>query len=291
MLRTLAIIVFICVGSLSHAQYMVEGKFEPLWPLQKQYRDNGWFFAPGLTRTLTNGAHQEKLELDDGSKLAYEATPRGKWGVFLEVGRYHLLQDWLYFEHWDYSLALRQLKGRESYRGVVKKRSNGSDSLRGIGTFNSYYISANANLNHWMQLTDHGFLKASIGVNADYRVIDNGVFEGKDGPRERKEVPRMIGQAHFKLGWGWKISKKWFMIPSLETPILNAYPWEGAVSTLPAFSSRYRPVIFSLRFLIRNKLPPEECPPVPGGTDSKMNKEKLEKDKGKGKGKGGGKEP
>lgn len=277
MFRSFLIIAFLLSSTFARAQYMVEGDKDPLWPLQLQYKDNGWFFAPGITRTFTKGAHQERIGPEDEPTLEFEATPRGKWGVFLEVGRYHLLEDWVYFEHWDYSLAFKQLKGRERFEGERLDPTNGPDSVAGTGTFNAYYASANANLNHWTQFTDHGFLRASIGVNLDYRVIDNSKFQGTDGDREASMPPRLIGQGHFKLGWGWKISKKWFMVPTLETPVLNAYPWEGGVSSLEVFSSRYQPVVLSLRFLIRNELPPEECPPVPGGTDSEINKEKMEK--------------
>jgi hypothetical protein len=282
MLRPLIITVLLLACSISHGQYMVKGELDPLWPLQIQYEESGWFLAPGMTRTFTMGQHQERIELDDGSQLDFEATPVGKYGVFFEVGRYRLLPDWLYFEHWDYSLAFKQLKGRESLEGTFTDASNGTVERAGVGIFDSYYVSANANLNHWSQVTDRGFIRASVGVNADYRVIDNTVFEGKQGPREPELPPEFIGQFHFKLGYGWKVSQKWFVIPTLETPVLNVYPWEGTVSSIEAFSSRYQPVILSLRFLIRDKLPKDECPPVPGGTDSEMNKQKLEKGSGNG---------
>ncbi len=284
--RSLIVIIFLLLayGNAS-SQFMVQGELDPLWPLQLQYKESGWFFAPGMTRTFTNGGHTELLETEDGDKFEFEATPTGKYGVFLEVGRYKLLKDDIYlFEHLDYSLAFKQLKGREGFEGSYTTRPNGGGEYSGVGSFNSYYVSANFNLNHWTQLTDKGFIRASIGLNADYRVIDATNFEGTDGPREASMPPQFIGQAHFKLGYGWKVSQKWFVIPTLETPILNAYPWDDGLSTIEAFSSRYRPVTLSLRFLIRNKLPPDECPPVPGGTDSEMNKEKLQKEKG-----GGGK--
>lgn len=277
----LIFIMMIAANSLQ-AQYMSKGELEPLWPLQIQYKESGWFFAPGLTRTLTNGNHNGTLEFEENPDIDYRAEPTGKWGVFLEVGRYKLLQNWRYFEHFDYSLAFKQLKGREHFQGSIPTASNGDPEPSGIGTFNSYYLSANFNLNHWMQLTNDGFLRASVGVNADYRVMDETGFEGRSGTWDPAKPPELIGQAHFKLGYGWRISKKWFVVPTLETPILNAYPWDDGKSTLEVFSSRYRPITLSVRFLIRNKLPPDECPPVPGGTDSKMNKEKLEKGGGNG---------
>jgi hypothetical protein len=281
MTRALFILLFLSSG-LAEAQFMVKGELDPLWPLQRQYKENGWFFAPGLTRTFTDGVHKGRLVGENGGELEYEATPKGKTGIFLEVGRYHRLENWLYFEHWDYSLAFKQLKGRERFEAQYLGRSNGTGEQEGIGTFNSYYLSANANLNHWTQITDHGFIRASVGVNADYRVIDKSGFEGTQGFRDPAQPPRMIGQGHAKLGYGWKVSQKWFIVPTLETPLLNVYPWEGTVSSLDVFSSRYQPVTLSVRFLIRDELPPDECPPVPGGTDSKMNKDKLEKGKGGG---------
>ena len=52
------------------------------------------------------------------------------------------------------------------------------------------------------------------------------------------------------------------IIPSIETPILTFYPLEYGSSTLGYLSSRYRPIIISLKFLIlRPKI--DECPYVP----------------------------
>ena len=56
-----------------------------------------------------------------------------------------------------------------------------------------------------------------------------------------------------------KAEKGTFIIPSIEVPILNIQPFEDFKSTLPYFGSRYRPIIFSIKFMFLSKRKPDDC--------------------------------
>ena len=47
---------------------------------------------------------------------------------------------------------------------------------------------------------------------------------------------------HLKLGYGMKFQNRLFIIPTLESPILNLKQWESK-STYGIMNSRYRPLL------------------------------------------------
>ena len=67
---------------------------------------------------------------------------------------------------------------------------------------------------------------------------------------------------HLKIGYGIKFSKTLFIIPTIETPIINLKKWEQGQSTFGIFNSRYRPIILKVRFIWLKKLGKSDCPPV-----------------------------
>ena len=74
------------------------------------------------------------------------------------------------------------------------------------------------------------------------------------------------------MGYGIKISKTLFVIPTVETPLINVKKWEDGKSTYGIFDSRYRPFLFKLRFIWLKNLGKGDCPPVPTNPDDEINK-------------------
>ena len=211
-----------------------------------QYKMNGWCWAPGLTYMLSlPSKHTTSL----GDTLNVELNPAGKIGIYLEGGRYRILQYSYLFKYLDYGLAYKWLRGAEKFSYAAES---------GSGKFNYHFLLAHFNLNNVINVTNTSFLQNTIGVNADYAVYSTYI---KDGIFDNTTPSKFVANFHYKLGYGFKVSDKLMIIPALETPVLNLYPFEFPKSTLPYHNSRYRPLIFSVRFLF---LRPTgvECPPV-----------------------------
>lgn len=230
-----------------------------------QYKMSGWYWGPGLTYTLSVPRKHTKSFTDPmDNSFDVEFSPSGKIGAYLEGGRYRILQYSYLFKYLDYGLAYKWLRGNEGY-----SFSSGS----GSGKFSDHFLLAHFNLNNVINITDNSFLQNTIGINADYALIKSrspGFGAGETYPSG------FVGQLHYKLGYGFKVNDRLMIIPALETPVLNLYPFEFPKSTLGYHNSRYRPIIFSVRLLY---LRPTgvECPPVytpdfpdgiiPGGQD------------------------
>ena len=101
------------------------------------------------------------------------------------------------------------------------------------------------------------FIQSSIGANLDFML-----FEKQPVPSPTNS-DRLLLSFHLKFGYGMKFQNRLFIIPTLETPIINLRQWEKGKSTYGIFNkSRYRPIVFSCRFAWLKSPSRANCPPV-----------------------------
>lgn len=205
----------------------------------RNVRHSGWMFAPGLTYMIPfKPKGDEAPDVDPGGKLA----------VYLELGRWHLFPGGgNVFNYFDYSLAYKRLSGTEKIGDLS-------------GYFKQNYVLGNFNINNIIQLTDYTFIQNSLGVNLDYNFSDQ--YQPAAQTTTTDNTKKLLFSLHYRLGFGIKVTKNLFVIPTLETPILNGREWENARSDYGILSSRYRPLIFSVRFAWTRKPGKGDCPPV-----------------------------
>lgn len=204
---------------------------QSLMDFNGQYRMQNFFLSTGLTFMLPNS-------------LENEFSKRGRLGLIFEGGAYHIFErGGNIFNYMDYGAGYKRLSGSE-FNDVNNK-----------SIFKQNYISSFFNINNIWQLSSKKFLQSSIGANLDFKFFE------KDTPLP-KNTDKLNFSFHFKLGYGIKFSKTLFIIPTIETPIINLKKWEQGKSTFGIFNSRYRPVLFKVRFIWLKKLGKSDCPPV-----------------------------
>ncbi|MFT7155671.1 MAG: hypothetical protein ACI8Q1_000673 [Parvicella sp.] len=214
------------------------------------WKPAGWHFAPGLTYTMPF-----KPKGDD----APDVNPNGRVALYAEVGRWRMFPGGgNLFNYFDYSLAYKRLSGAEKFEGNK-------------GIFKQNFLLANFNINNMIQLSDYTFIQNSLGANLDFKFLER--YDNSGSPIG-DNTDRLLFSLHYKFGFGIKVSEKLFIIPSIETPILNIKEFERGRSDYGVFSSRYRPIIFSVRFAFLSKPDRGACPPKPGG-DGKNYDEML----------------
>lgn len=230
-----------------------------------QYKMNGWYWGPGITYSLpTPSKHTKSFKDSQDNPFDVDFDPSGKFGLYLEGGRYKILQYSYLFKYMDYGLAYKWLRGTEDFSYPAGG---------GTGKFSDHFLLAHLNFNNVINITDNSFLQNAIGLNADYAIVKSR----KPGFGSGEAYPAgFVAQIHYKIGYGFKVNDRLMVIPALETPVLNLYPFEFPKSNLGYMNSRYRPILFSVRLLY---LRPTgvECPPVytpdfpdgiiPGGQD------------------------
>jgi len=236
-MKQFSIFIFTIFFMSSYGQYgrgtMYNKKNADAFPEPLQYHMKGWYFGAGPTFMQPQVFFFIKDLVTNSSQI-----PASKVGVFIEVGRYNIFEWPGLFKYMDYGLAYKSLRGKERTSG---------------GSFGDHYIEGHFNLNNRIKLSRTSFLQNTIGIDSEYAFLRNnsGSFPSA-----------FVTSMHYKFGFGYKVNKKLMIIPSIETPILTFYPLEYGSSTLGYLSSRYRPIIISLKFLIlRPKI--DECPYVP----------------------------
>ena len=204
---------------------------QSLMDFNGQYRMQNFFLSPGLTFMLPIASDKE-------------FSQRGRLGLIFEGGAYHIFErGGNIFNYMDYGAGYKRLSGSE-FMDINNK-----------SIFKQNYISSFFNINNIWQLSSKKFLQSSIGANLDFKFFE------KDTPLPNN-TDKLNFSFHFKLGYGIKFNKILFVIPTIETPILNLKKWENGKSTFGIFNSRYRPIIFKVRLIWLKKLGKSDCPPV-----------------------------
>jgi len=228
---------------------------KPLYNLSDPgMKNSGWHFSPGLTYMLPSKFSQT---VTNESQPGFEdnLTARGRLGFYAEVGRHHLFDQFYFLNHLDYGLAWKKLLGRESRLIDCDE----CDAIERTAIFKEHFASAYINFSNIYQISDYNFIQNGIGINADYALIRNQEITPENAVFPDVKPQEFQLQLHYKLGFGMKAEKGVFIIPSIEVPILNIVPFEDFKSTLPYFGSRYRPLIFSVKFMFLSERKPEDC--------------------------------
>lgn len=258
----LFVLLALLPGALS-AQRLFERKRPDIIPLDGKMRRTGFYFAPGVTYTLTRFNNEEETfgsEPDTVYNALYD--PEGRFGLYLEAGWFLATRDPVILDYWDVGLAYKQLRGGEAGSGTLLV----ADTLgewTSENAFNDQHLTLHVNANKFIQTTDRSFVQLSLGANADWRFGTGREQEGLQVPTRQDFPPELIGQFHVKVGYGFKATERLLVIPAIETPVFSVAPEDdGRFGALPWFSSEYRPLILSVRFLFLRYPKGFACPPA-----------------------------
>lgn len=243
------------------AQRLFERKRPDLIPLEGSAKRIGWFVEPGVTYTLPRFKDEEEEVLRSADTL-YTATydPNGKLGICIGAGLTWFTRDPVIVDYFDLGLAYKNLRGAEALEGTLL-RGDSSATLVGEGDFAERFLTLSANANKFIQTGDYQFVQLSLGANADYRIGSSYAHTGDPLLNGHEFPPDLLAQLHFKLGYGFKLRSKLLVIPAVETPVFSIVPEDQGFGQLQWFSSKYRPLIFTVRFLFLRARNGFDCPP------------------------------
>jgi hypothetical protein len=263
MLRVLLIpIAFFLTLDACLGQRLMDRKRPEIIPLEGKVRRGGFYIGPGFTYTLPRDRGERELFNSADTSYMADHNPEGRFGLYLEAGWFHATRDPVLLDYWDVGLAYKNLRGYEEYTGLYTVAENGIP-MAGEGKFAERYLSLHVNANKFIQVRDYQFIQVSLGANADYRLGADHEHTGDPLLNGHTFPPDLVGQLHFKLGYGFKLTGRLLMIPTVETPVFSLAPDDdGNWGALQWFSSTYRPLIFTLRLMWLRPPKGFDCPPV-----------------------------
>lgn len=229
-------------------------KSAPVFPRDLKHKGIGYFGGVGGTYSVTFLSPKRATVVDNAVDTFWtiDLTPSAKVGVYLEAGRYHLLEYSKAWRYIDYGVAYKSLRGTELWE--EKLLTNGFTEPQTIATgqvnFSQHYVSAFFNANNIKEYAGKRVLQNSFGLRVAYNALNWS---------EQLKIPsvantqaikgKLLAQAHYKLGFGFKVKGRMLIIPSVELPFFNLWPFDLRMGGVGIFNSRYNPVLFNIRIL------------------------------------------
>ena len=235
-MRNSLFLILISISAIGNSQTkMYQRKNIPLVDFNGTYQLQNFYLSPGLTYMfpyeIPNILTNSNSEINAKGRLAY-IIEAGAYQIFEKGGNI--------FNYLDYGIGYKKLSGSEQI--------NENKSI-----FKQRFLTGSFNLNNIWQLSDRKFIQTSIGSNMDFKLFE----EGSPSPNNTDKLTLAF---HLKVGCGFKVKKTLFIIPTMESPFLTLKKWEQGKSTYGIFNSRYRPLIFKVRFIWLKKLGKGKCP-------------------------------
>ena len=235
-MRNSLFLILISISAIGNSQTkMYQRKNIPLVDFNGTYQLQNFYLSPGLTYMfpyeIPNILTNSNSEINAKGRLAY-IIEAGAYRIFEKGGNI--------FNYLDYGIGYKKLSGSEQI--------NENKSI-----FKQRFLTGSFNLNNIWQLSDRKFIQTSIGSNMDFKLFE-------EGSRSPNNTDKLTLAFHLKVGYGFKVKKTLFVIPTMESPFLTLKKWEQGKSTYGIFNSRYRPLIFKVRFIWLKKLGKGKCP-------------------------------
>lgn len=284
----IAVTGWLCMTDSAELFAQQQREYQPLYVSQNKYLRRGWLFEPGLTYMIPSVGRRDEVRsvfAENTIDTLYRGrfTSAGRPGFCAAVGRHHFLDRFYLLHHIDYGARFTLYRGIEDFSGSMLV-DTALIPVQNTGRFSEGFAGVFFNASNTWQVADNKWIHNSIGFHADYRVISNRTYQGPVTGMLQAFPPDFILQLHYKIGFGWRPEPGIYIMPSLETPILSLVPLDDGKSTLPYFSSRYRPVIFGVRIMFLDKMKNmgPECGKQPrnGGFPDGVDKEKPGKHEG-----------
>jgi len=263
----------------------------------KDYQYFGMQFSGGPTymmarRDINNRVYSSTDAI--GRPINYWFDPAGRPGFFLEIGMAHFpkkqsriaqrLKTTL-ISYCDWGLGAKLLGAKEkTYMQYIGPNQTIMSTFSGSGKFYNTHLYGRFSVHKNIYFGKRYFMDNGLGFNFDYSIFRNDEGYVTESPGDLSSLMAMqsfykpfVWQLNYNLGFGIKLSRRSFLIPGLQVPILGLYQWRGGCGALKWYNSNYVPLSAQVKliYLFEKKL--KGCPPARGNEeDEKRNKEYLQ---------------
>lgn len=236
----------------------------------------GLQFQLGPTFTLTR-LNNETFDTDfaaDGFRGNYTHDPITRVGVYGEIGMAHFPMKrsrlskklkTILISYYDWGIGFKYFRGGEGMTvnyvdpgGVVTFTEDYEHNFSQGNVYGRFSIHRN------IHIGDKFFLDNSLGINLDYRVMQDADAYGPGAPMtsNEKTSEAFYAQLHYGLGLGFKLKRGSYIIPGVRAPILGMYEWNKGNPSLRQFSSKYWPLLVHIKFIYLFEKKAKGCPAV-----------------------------
>mgnify|MGYP005988233453 CR=1 FL=1 len=253
------------------------------------YKPYGIQLSLGPTYTLTRGDRPSYTVLTPANtpRYTHSRNPIGGLGGFLEIGMAHFPmsgrkktgsgKSFRIVSYYDWGIGLQVNRGKEESK-FENFNSDGevANETESVARWNNTYATGRFSAHHNTYFGKRWFLDQALGFNFDYRLQSSSQNHSSEFVYMQQNFQGTSAfQLHYGIGMGYKLSRRSFLISSLQAPVLGLYEWNGGNPSTKWFSSSYWPTQLRIKLIYLFKDKSVDCN---GGSeeDRKRNKEYMQ---------------
>lgn len=285
---------FVLVTSLNAQRNLVPGKRRSEVFGKTDYKDYRFYGlqlsgGPTFMATRSNAKNPTYSGTVNGRPIDYTFDPAGLPGFFFEAGMAHFPKKrsnlskalkTILISYYDWGLGFKLLGGSEST--LVNTYSSSGvplSSYSGSGNFYNGYLYGRFAVHKNINLNKRYFIDNGLGINFDYRVLEQGfptypVDGGFDF--NQQQHPKFVAQLNYTLGFGFRLSRRSFVIPGVQVPFFGIYDWRRGGAALKWYNSNYLPILAHVKWIYLFEKKVKGCNTPGTEEDRKRNREYLQ---------------
>ena len=231
------------------------------FPLSREFKKSGFSISPLATVSFGNKSDLKLFENETGFQWEHVEVGRGTWNGGIELGWFKTFEGYQVGDYFEGALSYRRFSGVHYLEETNVEVPTGSTLLAFKEYENAWRFET---ITAAVRLIDIAFQKPNsfftwgVGVNYDYVIANRSgtdypidFLSDKNNPFDNKHAFR----AHFQVGYGFKMSKHLFLVPTVETPLLTVLPTSTLNPSIQFLDVNYQPIIIGIKFMILRKDP------------------------------------
>lgn len=240
------------------------------------YKYSGIQVTGGLiytkTRSDANNVTQTIVDAAD-RPIDYTFDPAGKVGFFIEAGMAHFPKKQsqlskrlktILVSYYDWGLGLKMINGAENVTAnYYNLGGQVISTLNETSDFSNAYLYGRFSAHRNFYLGKKYFIDNGLGINADFRFLSSSTNDANTTTFEPlgNHSPFVL-QLNYSLGFGIKLSRRSFLIPSVALPIIGLHDWRSGCAALKWYHSNYVPIQAQVKWIYLFKKVQKGCPAV-----------------------------
>jgi hypothetical protein len=240
------------------------------------YKYSGIQVTGGLIYTKTRSDANNVTQTIVGAAdrpIDYTFDPAGKVGFFIEAGMAHFPKKQsqlskrlktILVSYYDWGLGLKMINGAENVTAnYYNLGGQVISTLNETSDFSNAYLYGRFSAHRNFYLGKKYFIDNGIGINADFRFFSSSTNDAIITTFEPlgNHSPVVI-QLNYSLGFGIKLSRRSFLIPSIALPIVGLHDWRSGCAALKWYHSNYVPIQAQVKWIYLFKKVQKGCPAV-----------------------------
>lgn len=249
---TLIIVLSVLISSTSFSQ-----RRKNMMGGARDYRPlSNYGLQVSVGATYTYGKSYNK-EIND--RVTLNIIPRGRVGFYGDIGTTYFTPSdrggiWGFLvKYTDWGIGASLFGGTETISFLNK--SDNSTTYFADGKFYNYSLVGRLTFHHMLYIPKTRiFLDNGLGFNLSYTGLKFSSYSKTDSELQNIGIQqdfanRFMAQIHYNVGFGFRLKRGSYCIPSVQIPIMGIYEWNQGSPRFDWFSSHYLPVIFKVKFV------------------------------------------